>query len=128
MEYWKKITDDSVFIKEKDRKLLKKCKKYYKAVAVCMSTQEIQQSISFSFGAEHSIFGEPIKNAEIDGRPAIWKIVKAMEIEGGAGNWHQHQLKSEHGLTKASYLQIDGEWHYRLHPDVVEKVASKFGI
>ena len=126
---WKKVEETSSFIQKKDRELLKKCKKYYSAISVGYIHEEVKTSTAFpSDYASNSVFGDPIGSGEIDGWPAIWSIVKGMNIGNGGGNNNQYSLKSDHGLTKAIYKQIDGEWHYHLHPEVVKNKAEKFGL
>lgn len=44
-----------------------------------------------------------------DGWPAIWKIVEILNISGGAGNSHQHQIKYN-SMCNGAYTLINDEW------------------
>lgn len=133
---WKKITDESPFINARDREVIKLLDKAgYVVIAVGVADPEVKETVGWPFSHDNSIFGEPgktpkgsDKSCEIDRWPAIWRITEKLKIGAGAGNSHQHQLVSGHGLTKSTYKKIDGEWYYKIDSSVIKKAAEKFGI
>lgn len=85
------------------------CKKHrIKLVSIQMKTKEIQESMSFPFGAKGSVFAEEKENNHY----AIWRVCDEYNIGGGAGNASQMQISSmaQCKLIDGVYRLKDGKW------------------
>jgi hypothetical protein len=125
MEKWEKV-EGSPFINKRTLQLLEMSEQYYEAISVETSTDLIPSTKTFPFGVKGSIFGGNPK-VKTDW-PAIWEIAKTLELGGGAGNSHQRQIISDHGLVPTVYHFKNGEWYYLLTDKIIKEAVSDYDL
>jgi hypothetical protein len=115
METFKLSTCKEILTK-KDFQLVEMAEKYgYKAIGVSVFDETIESSRYWSKQNVEFLVGEPDPKSRLKGCyggtwPAVWQIGDYMDISAGCGNSQQKQLRSDHGLAKASYRKVNGEW------------------
>jgi hypothetical protein len=111
-----KLSTCKEILTEKDFQLVKMADEYgYKAIAVSVYDETVEASHYWSKQNVEFLTGEPDPRSKMKGRysgswPAVWEIGNKMDISAGCGNSQQRQLIRDHGLTKASYRKVKGEW------------------
>lgn len=87
---------------------LEVCEKYnLSLVSVGKATTKIEGSIHFPFRHSGSVFAD---GQDEDGLPTIWRVVKELDISGGAGNKGQHQINCSAKMVDGVYELKDGKW------------------
>lgn len=97
---------------EATRKLLKKCQEYgLKRVCIGVRHKIVPESMGFPFSPVTSIFGivAPKADSDVEGSPAIWRVVDELGISTGAGNTNQHTADLS-GIEMGAYRFYGGQW------------------
>jgi hypothetical protein len=124
---FRKLTDNEVFITDHDRDLLNVLSADYKYISVGMECDFIESCRKWPFRPGNVIFGEPHDLNWLTDSSRIKDLLSTLNVVGYYGhNYMQIELPSI--FTKCIYKRIDGEWHYHLHPSVIEKTASRYGL
>ena len=96
---------------EATRKFLQFCLEHkIKRVAIGVKDPTVKSSMDWSSDPSNSVFADKEK----DGWPVIWEATRLAGVSGGCGNSGQHQLASDHELTRGCYFHRAGEWKKRI--------------
>ena len=124
---FRKLTNNEVFIKQRDLDMLNAMSAEYKYISVGMDCDFIESCRKWPFLPHNVIFGEPHTIINHGGRVKDLLSTLNPPVSGYHGHNYM-QIESPQLLTKCIYKYIDGEWHYHLHPSVIEKISAEYGI
>jgi len=126
MMKFRKLTNDEVFIKQRDLDMLNALSAEYKYISVGMNCDFIESCRKWPFLSHNVIFGEPHEIINHGGRVKELLSILNPPVIGYHG--HNYMQIDPEIFTPCIYKLIDGEWHYHLHPSVIEKLSAEYGI
>jgi hypothetical protein len=122
---FRKLTDNEAFITKKDLEMLSVMSSDYKFISVGMKCDIIESSKKWPFRPHNVIFGEPHDESN-GGWGKVKDLLSTLNVVGYHGhNYMQIELNI---FTPCIYKYVDGEWYYHLHPSVIEKTSSRYGL
>jgi hypothetical protein len=123
---FRKLTNNEVFITPTDLEMLCVMSSEYKCISVGMKCDIIESSRKWPFRPHNVIFGEPHEIINHGGRIKELLSILNPPVKGYHG--HNYMQIDPDIFTPCIYKYIDGEWHYHLHPSVIEKTSAEYGI
>jgi len=126
---FRKLTSNEVFITKLDLEMLSVMSAEYKYISVGMECDFIESCKKWPFRPNNVIFGEPHNPNWLTDSSGIKVLLSTLSLPIVGYHGHNYmQLESPHILTRCIYKYIDGEWYYHLHPSIIEKLSTEYGI
>lgn len=122
---FRKLTSNEVFITKADLDMLNALSAEYKYISVGMDCNFIASAKKWPFLPCNVIFGEPY-SFTVTSRIKDLLSTLTPPVIGYHG--HDYMQIDPDIFTPCIYKCIDGEWHYHLHPSVIEKTSAEYGI
>jgi hypothetical protein len=126
---FRKLTNNEVFVTQKDLEMLSVMSAEYKYISVGMDCDFIASAKKWPFLPNNVIFGEPHDGTNwLTDSSRVKDLLSTLNPPVVGYHGHDYMQIDLDIFTPCIYKYIDGEWHYYLHPSVIEKTSAEYGI